>query len=76
MPLKVRLCGKLIPMVYDGLRRLAGAYMRRERSDRTLQSAPLVHEAYLKLVEQCSVDWLTGKKAGPPCRGGPCWFGL
>jgi RNA polymerase sigma-70 factor (ECF subfamily) len=48
---------KLIPVVYDELRRLAGGYMRRERSDHTLQPTALVHEAYLKLVEQRSVDW-------------------
>ncbi len=48
---------KLIPLVYDELRRLAGGYMRRERSDHTLQPTALVHEAYLKLVEQRSVDW-------------------
>ena len=48
---------KLIPMVYDELRRLAGGYMRRERGDHTLQATALVHEAYLKLVQQRSVDW-------------------
>ncbi len=48
---------KLIPAVYAELRRLAGAYMRRERVDHTLQATALVHEAYLKLVEQRSVDW-------------------
>jgi RNA polymerase sigma-70 factor (ECF subfamily) len=48
---------KLIPIVYDELRRLAGGYMRRERGDHTLQATALVHEAYLKLVEQRSVDW-------------------
>lgn len=48
---------KLIPLVYDELRRLAGGYMRRERSDHTLQPTALVHEAYLKLVKQRSVDW-------------------
>jgi len=48
---------KLIPLVYGELRRLAGGYMRRERSDHTLQPTALVHEAYLKLVEQRSVDW-------------------
>jgi RNA polymerase sigma-70 factor, ECF subfamily len=48
---------KLISLVYGELRRLAGAYMRRERSDHTLQPTALVHEAYLKLVEQRSVDW-------------------
>lgn len=48
---------KLIPMVYEELRRLADGYMRRERGDHTLQATALVHEAYLKLVEQRSVDW-------------------
>ena len=48
---------KLIPIVYDELRRLAGGYMRRERKDHTLQPTALVHEAYLKLTEQRVVDW-------------------
>jgi RNA polymerase sigma-70 factor, ECF subfamily len=48
---------KLIPVVYDELRRLAGSYMRRERADHTLQATALVHEAYLKLIEQRSVNW-------------------
>lgn len=48
---------KLIPLVYDELRRLARSYMTRERPDHTLQATALVHEAYLKLVEQRSVQW-------------------
>jgi len=48
---------KLIPLVYDEMRRLARSYMRRERSDHTLQVTALVHEAFLKPVEQRSVDW-------------------
>ncbi len=48
---------KLIPVVYDELRRLAASYMRRERPDHTLQATALVHEAFLKLVEQRSVNW-------------------
>jgi RNA polymerase sigma-70 factor (ECF subfamily) len=48
---------KLILLVYDELRRMAARYMRREREDHTLQTTALVHEAYLKLVEQHSVDW-------------------
>src|ERR1700723_3200596 len=48
---------KLIPAVYTELRKLASAYMRRERVDHTLQATALVHEAYFKLVEQRSVDW-------------------
>ncbi|MGD1025155.1 MAG: sigma-70 family RNA polymerase sigma factor [Candidatus Sulfotelmatobacter sp.] len=48
---------KLIPLVYSELRRLAAGYMRRERSDHTLQPTALVHEAYLRLVGQRAVDW-------------------
>jgi RNA polymerase sigma-70 factor, ECF subfamily len=48
---------KLITLVYKELRRMAGGYMRRERSDHTLQPTALVHEAYLKLVQQRSTDW-------------------
>ncbi len=48
---------RLIPIVYDELRRLAFAYMRRERKDHTLQPTALVHEAYVKLTEQRAVDW-------------------
>lgn len=49
--------GKLIPVVYEELKRLARAHMRRERSDHTLQTTALVHEAYLKLVRQETVQW-------------------
>jgi RNA polymerase sigma factor (TIGR02999 family) len=48
---------KLIPIVYDELRRLAAGYMRHERKDHTLQPTALVHEAYLKLIQQRAVDW-------------------
>jgi RNA polymerase sigma-70 factor (ECF subfamily) len=48
---------KLLPLVYDELRRLAAVYFRRERSDHTLQPTALVHEAYLKLVDQRIVRW-------------------
>jgi RNA polymerase sigma factor (TIGR02999 family) len=41
---------ELTPLVYDELRELAGAYMRRERPDHTLQPTALVHEAYLRLA--------------------------
>jgi RNA polymerase sigma-70 factor (ECF subfamily) len=47
---------QLVPIVYGEMRRLAGKYMRRERTDHTLQPTALVHEAYLKLVAQRS-DW-------------------
>ncbi len=47
----------LIPLVYKDLRRLAEACMRRERAGHTLQATALVHEAYLKLLDQHSIDW-------------------
>jgi len=47
---------RLLPLVYDELRRLAGHYLRRERSDHTLQPTALVHEAYLRLIDQ-NVSW-------------------
>jgi RNA polymerase sigma factor (TIGR02999 family) len=47
----------LTPLVYDELRRLAGHYLRRERPDHTLQSTALVHEAYLRMVDQRRVRW-------------------
>jgi RNA polymerase sigma factor (TIGR02999 family) len=47
----------LMPLVYDELRRLARAYLRREHGARTLQTTALVHEAYLRLVDQTCVDW-------------------
>ena len=40
----------LVPVVYNELRRLAGAYMRHERPGQTLQATALVHEAYLRLA--------------------------
>ncbi|PYK70231.1 MAG: RNA polymerase subunit sigma-70 [Verrucomicrobia bacterium] len=43
---------KLTPLVYDELRRLAHHYMERQRPDHTLQTTALVHEAYLRLVDQ------------------------
>lgn len=48
---------KLVPLVYDQLRKLARGYMRRERADHTLQTTALVHETYLKLVRQQSPNW-------------------
>ncbi len=47
----------LIPIVYDELRRRAGALMRAERANHTLQPTALVHEAYFQLVKQDRVDW-------------------
>lgn len=47
----------LFPMVYDELRRLARGYLFRETPGHTLQPTALVHEAYLKLVDQTRADW-------------------
>jgi RNA polymerase sigma-70 factor (ECF subfamily) len=47
----------LIPQIYDELRRLASSYLRAERVDHTLQTTALVHEAYLRLVDQKQVEW-------------------
>lgn len=46
-----------LPALYDELRGLAAGYLRRERSDHTLQPTALVHESYLRLVNQRSVNW-------------------
>ena len=48
---------RLFPVIYGELRRLAASYMRRERVDHTLQPTALVHEAFLKLVDQRAVQW-------------------
>ncbi len=48
---------QLMPLVYDELRRLAARYLRRERPDHTLQPTALVHEAYLRLIDQSRVQW-------------------
>jgi RNA polymerase sigma factor (TIGR02999 family) len=48
---------ELLPVVYEELRRLAGAYMRRERAHHTLQPTALVHEAYLRLAGGGEKSW-------------------
>jgi RNA polymerase sigma factor (TIGR02999 family) len=48
---------RLMPLVYDELRRLARHYMKRERPGHTLQTSALINEAYLRLVEQQNVSW-------------------
>jgi RNA polymerase sigma factor (TIGR02999 family) len=52
-----RVVDRLFPMVYDELRAVAGARLRAERAGHTLSPTALVHEAYLKLVNQDRVDW-------------------
>ena len=48
---------ELVVLLYSELRRLASSYLRRERSDHTLQTTALVHEAYLRLADQKEVRW-------------------
>src|SRR5918911_4628865 len=48
---------KLLPVVYEELRRQAARYLRRERPGHTLQTTALIHEAYLRLIDQRGVRW-------------------
>lgn len=48
---------RLMPLVYDEMRRLARSFLVRERGGHTLQPTALVNEAYLRLVDQRSVNW-------------------
>ncbi len=48
---------RLVPLVYDELRRLAQSYMRKERANHSLQTTALIHEAYLRLIDANQVQW-------------------
>jgi RNA polymerase sigma-70 factor, ECF subfamily len=48
---------RLMPLIYDELRQIARGYLQAERSDHTLQATGLVHEAYLRLVDQTTTTW-------------------
>ncbi len=48
---------RLLPVIYDELRRVAANQLQRERAEHTLQATALVHEAYLRLLEQREVNW-------------------
>src|ERR1700756_1420055 len=48
---------QILPQIYDELHRLAAYYMNHERRDHTLQPTALLHEAYLRLIDQRRVDW-------------------
>jgi RNA polymerase sigma-70 factor (ECF subfamily) len=52
-----RVADQLLPLVYDELRTIAAARLRAERDGHTLSATALVHEAYLKLVDQKQADW-------------------
>jgi len=47
----------LLPLVYEELHRQAARYLRRERAGHTLQTTALIHEAYLKLIDQRDINW-------------------
>lgn len=48
---------ELLPLVYRELRQIAARHLAQERAGHTLQATALVHEAYLRLIDQHSVDW-------------------
>ncbi len=48
---------RLMPLVYDEFRQLAGSYLQQETKAHTLQPTALVHEAYLRLIDQTRVNW-------------------
>jgi RNA polymerase sigma factor (TIGR02999 family) len=48
---------ELLPLIYDELKRIASNYLRRERSNHTLQPTALVHEAYMKMVDITQISW-------------------
>lgn len=48
---------RLMPVLYEELRRLAESHLRRERPDHTLQPTALIHEAYMRLVDQAHPEW-------------------
>src|SRR5277367_505740 len=48
---------RLTPLIYRELRRLAAGYMRRERSNHTLQATALVNEAWIRLIQQPQMTW-------------------
>ena len=48
---------RVLPLLYDELRAIARGFFRRERRGHTLQATAIVHEAYLRLIEQNGVEW-------------------
>ncbi len=54
---KAEVLDDLMPLVYEELRRQASRFLRKERAGHTLQTTALIHEAYLKLIDQKSVAW-------------------
>ena len=54
---KTEVMNELLPLIYGELHKRAKAYLRRERQNHTLQPTALVHEAYLKLIDQRDDNW-------------------
>lgn len=54
---KSEVVDELLPIIYDELKRIAASYLRRERSDHTLQPTALVNEAYMKMIDITQVSW-------------------
>lgn len=54
---KAEVLEKLMPLVYDELRHQAAHFLQKERTNHTLQTTALIHEAYLKLIGQREVEW-------------------
>jgi RNA polymerase sigma factor (TIGR02999 family) len=48
---------RLMPLIYDELQRIARRHLRRESGTQTLQTTALVHEAYLKMIDQTRISW-------------------
>lgn len=66
---------RLLPLVYDELRRLAAARLSHEAPGQTLQATALVHEAYLRLIDTSPVTPMQGGKAGAQWDGRSHFFG-
>jgi DNA-directed RNA polymerase specialized sigma24 family protein len=60
---------RLMPLVYEELRRLAQSYMRRERAGHTLQTTALIHEAYLRLIDAKQTVWKIALTSSPSHHG-------
>ena len=54
---RIEVTDELMPLVYDELKRQASSFLRKERAGHTLQTTALIHETYLKLVDQREVNW-------------------
>jgi len=67
---------ELLPLVYNELRALAQSYLAHRREGNTLQATSIVHEVYLRLVDQTNVDWESRAhfSLSPPRPCASCWW--